>query len=113
MTTIRIANITEEEIVFSNGQRITFDHPQDCCEYNYADFKQLDDLARTYNFQLPLKFEAVNESGFRFGDSRRMFFVPCYSDQNGYYTCEIDIYYSGYANGNKPVLSFDAEFRDC
>ena len=112
MATIRIIDITEEEIVFSNGQRITFDHNQDCCELNYADFEQLDDLARAYKFQLPLKFEAVNDCGFRFGDSRRMFFVPCYSYQNGYYTCEIDIYYSGYANGNKPVLSFDAEFHE-
>lgn len=113
MTTIKITKITGEEIVFSNGQRITFDHDQDCCECNYADFQQLDDLARSYNFQLPLMFKAVDKGGFCFGDSRRMFFVPCYSEQNGYYTCEIDIYYSGYAKGNKPVLSFDAKFCEC
>ena len=111
MATTRIASITEEAIVFSNGQSITFDHCQDCCENNFADFQQLDDLARAYKFQLPLKFEAVDGCGFRFGDNRRMFFVPCYSEQNGYYTCEIDIYYSGYTEG--PVLSFDAEFCDC
>lgn len=107
--TVHIVEVNDEAIVFDDGSRITFDHDRDCCEWNYADFEQLDDLARAYNFQLPLKFEAVNEGGFRFGDSRRMFFVPCYSDQNGYYTCAIDIYYTGYSERNEPVLSFDAK----
>ena len=111
MTTIKITNITDEAIEFSDGSRITFDHSQDCCEWNWADFSQLDDLARAYNFQLPLRFEAVQNSGFRFGDSRRMFFVPCYSDQNGYYTDEIDIYYTHFKHGNEPVLAFGAECR--
>ena len=110
MPTIQITEINNEEILFSDGTRITFDHEQDCCENNYADFEQLDDLARNYNFQKPLVFESVNEYGFRFGDSRRMFFVPCYSEQNGYYSDKIDIYYTDY--GNKPVLSFDAELAE-
>lgn len=109
---MKITNITGEAIEFSDGSRITFDHEQDCCECNYADFEQLDDLARAYNFQLPLRFEAIQGSGFRFGDSRRMFFVPCYSEQNGYYTDEIDIYYTRFKKGNEPVLAFSAEFRE-
>lgn len=112
MKTVKITSITDEAIEFSDGSRITFDHEQDCCEWNYADFEQLDDLARAYTFQLPLRFEAIKGSGFRFGDSRRMFFVPCYSEQNGYYTDEIDIYYSNFKKGNEPVLAFNAEFRD-
>jgi hypothetical protein len=24
-----------------------------------------------------------------------MVFVPCYSEQNGYYSCDVDIYYNG------------------
>jgi len=112
MTTIKIVSINDKAIEFSDGSRITFDHDQDCCEWNWADFEQLDDLARTYKFQLPLCFEAVDGSGFRFGDNRRMFFVPCYSDQNGYYTDEIDIYYSHFKKGNEPVLAFCAEMRE-
>lgn len=108
---IRITEITDMAITFSDGSRITFDHEQDCCEWNYADFEQLDDLARSYEFHLPLLFESVPGSGFRFGDSHRQFFVPCYSDQNGYYTDWIDIYYTGYKNGNEPVLGFDANMR--
>ena len=90
-----ISKTNEYEIQFENGSVITFDHDQDCCEYNYADFRQLDDEAKYYNYDTEIKFEAVEGSGFRFGDNNRMFFVPCYSQQNGYYTDNIDIYFNG------------------
>lgn len=89
---------TEENLIeFSDGSRITCDHEQDCCEWNYADCDQLDDLARGYDFNTAkLTFEAVDGSGFRFGDRpERMFFVPCYSEQNGYYSSDIDVYLNG------------------
>lgn len=89
---------TEENLIeFSDGTRITCDHEQDCCEQNYADCDQLDDLALGYNFNTSkLVFERVDGSGFRFGDRpERMFFVPCYSVQNGYYSCDIDVYLNG------------------
>ena len=101
----KIYEVTDEYVVFSDGSIITFNHDQDCCEDNYADFNQLDDLARSYTFCGKMLFEAVENSGFKFGDSRRMFFVPCYSEQNGYYTDEIDIYYN-----RELVLSFSAKF---
>ena len=104
---MKISKITDDEIVFDNGNHITYDHEQDCCEWNYADFKQLDDLAKNCDFPEMLIFESVEESGFRFGDSLNMFFVPCYSEQNGYYTRNLKIYYNG-----KEVLSFDCEFAD-
>lgn len=89
---VTITNIDDEAITFSDGRKITYWHEQDCCEWNYADFEQLDDIARNYIFELPLKFQRARH-GFRFGDSRRMFFVPCYSEQNGYYTYAINIKY--------------------
>ena len=89
---MKILKVTEEEIIFRNGNTISFDHEQDCCEYNYADFKQLEPEAFEYDFDEDLKFEACNY-GFRFGDNGRMFYIPCYSLQNGYYTDEVDIYY--------------------
>ena len=91
---VTIAEVTDEYIKFSNDSKITFDHEQDCCEYNYADFKQLDDLARNATFTLPLSFEEC-DYGFRFGNEYKMYFVPCYSDQNGYYSNDIDIYFDG------------------
>lgn len=91
---ITIKEINEDVIIFSDNSCITYGHEQDCCEHNYADFSQIDDLARNHKFITPLKFERVRE-GFQFGDSQRMFFVPCYSEQNGYYTNDVDIYYNG------------------
>ena len=92
---MKIKTIDEECITFDNGNTITYDHRQDCCEWNYADFAQLDDIARDYDFNEDLQFQPLECEGFRFGDSRQMFFVPCYSEQNGYYTAELDIYYNG------------------
>ena len=103
---MKIKEINSGHILFDNGNIITFDHCPDCCENNYADFEQLDDIARNADFSPKLDFKAVNGSGFRFGNRpNNMHFVPCYSEQNGYYSDDIDIYYNG-----KKVLSFDAEF---
>ena len=43
---MRILKITEHTIEFDNGKDISFEHDQECCEINYADFEQLDSLAR-------------------------------------------------------------------
>lgn len=93
---MKIASITDEKILFDNGNSITFDNRADCCEYNYADFEQLDDIARATTFDPNLEFQACEESGFLFGNRPgKMFFVPCYSRQNGYYSTDVDIYYNG------------------
>lgn len=90
---MRILKITEDFIEFDNGKRIEFYHCCDCCEINYADFKQLEPLARDVDFSEPLVFESCTY-GFRFGNPPvNMFFVPCYSEQNGYYSNELDIRY--------------------
>lgn len=91
---MKIVKITDEAIIFDNGNEITFGHCQDCCEWNYADFKQVDDIARATDFDPNLKFEVVENSGFRFGNEGKMFFVPCYSEQNGYYSNDVEIYYN-------------------
>lgn len=104
----KITKLDDNLIEFSDGACITCDHEQDCCEYNYADCQQLDDLARNYDFDTQkLVFEGVDEYGFRFGDRReRMFFVPCYSIQNGYYTCHLDVYLNG-------VIQTSLECEEC
>ena len=90
----KIINIEENCIEFSDGTVIHCNHEEDGCAYNYADFPQLDDLARNHDFKTStLRFEAVDGSGFRFGDSSfTMFFVPCYSEQSGCYSSDIKIY---------------------
>jgi hypothetical protein len=91
---MKIKKVNSNEIIFDNGDIITFDHSQDCCEYNYADFEQIEEIAYDINFKEPLKFEKT-DFGFRFGDNRIMFFVPCYSTQNGYYSNDVEIYFNG------------------
>lgn len=99
-----ITEVTDEKIYFSNGNVISYYHCADCCEYNYADFSHLDTEAKSYVFRGPLSFEAVDGAGFRFGDSRRKFFVPCYSEQNGYYSSDVDIYLN-----DEQVLNLECE----
>lgn len=110
---MKIIQVTDEAIVFGNGNKITYDHVQDCCESNFADFKSLEDtLAMETEFDDNLVFEVVKGygddnkgSGFRFCNPNNMFFVPCYSYQNGYYTTDIQIYYT------KEVLNLMCEER--
>lgn len=105
---MRLISIGETTLTFSNGSVIYFNHDRDCCENNYADFSYLDDESdiKEVDFPEDLTFEFVEGSGFRFGFSERMYFVPCYSEQNGYYASDIDIYYN-----DKLVCSGDAERR--
>ena len=106
---MKIVEITNEHIKFNNGNVIHYDHEQDCCEWNYADFEQLDDLGRNTEFDENLDFEFVEDCGFRFGNQPyKMFFIPCYSEQNGYYSTDINIYYN-----NELVCCGLAEFIDC
>ena len=93
---MKITNINDYEIRFDNGKRITFDHVQDCCERNYAQFEylkeELDGAIFDMEFQEPLVFEHL-KYGFNFGNHGKMFFIPCYSAQNGYYSRGVDIYF--------------------
>lgn len=91
---MRIKKVTDGYIEFDTGDTLYSYHMPACCEYNYAAFKEVDDLALEADFDQPLMFEAVF-GGFRFGNEGKMFFVPCYSNQNGYYTNEVDIELNG------------------
>ena len=105
---IRIIKVDDECIEFNNGSKIEFDHNPDCCEWNYADFSQLEPLARKTTFTLPLTFEKAENSGFRFGNPpQKMFFIPCYSEQNGYYSTDVDIYFN-----HRQVLNIDCDYED-
>lgn len=99
---MNISKVTDEVIEFDNGNKITYDHDADCCEDNYADFSILNENHVNYNvdFDTELTFDFIDGMGFRFGSKDkwgdfRWIFIPCYSEQNGYYTDEIDIYYNG------------------
>lgn len=102
---MKIKSIDDSAITFDNGIDITFDHVAYYREYNYAAFEEVDDLAKNFEFSENLIFEAVPHYGFRFGNNpQNMVYVPCYSDQNGYYSNDVDIYYN-----DKQVLNVDCE----
>lgn len=100
---MKIVEVTDEHIKFDNDNKITFQHERDCCEWNYADFSVINPNVINFDADFPeeLEFKFVNGAGFLFGcEDIGWIFVPCYSDQNGYYSTEIEIWYN-----NKCVLS--------
>ena len=103
---MKIKKVTEGYIEFDNAKRITFDHCQECCECNYADFSVLspNTVNIHHDFEEPLTFKLIEGIGFSFGNPGHMIFIPCYSDQNGYYTNEVDIYFD-----DERVLTVEAE----
>ena len=105
---MRISKVTEDCILFDNGNIIEYNHERQCCEDNYADFKQIEDTAYRYDFDENLLFERC-EYGFRFGDKKRMFFIPCYSIQNGYYSYDIEIYYCNKNSEAITILETECE----
>lgn len=90
----KIVYTKDNLLVFDDGTDITCDHQNWCCEYNYAKFEDIDDICRGTDFDTSnLVIEPVEGYGFRFGNlPAKMFFVPCYSKQNGYYSFDLEIY---------------------
>ena len=92
---MKIKEINRCGIFFDNGNAITYGYDPECYEDNYPDFLQLEHTGiEDEEFSEDLEFEEL-ESGFRFGSWGNMFYVPCYSYQNGYYSNCLDIFYNG------------------
>lgn len=72
----------EEKLYFTNGMHIYFEHEQDCCESVYVAWEEMDDLLKTTVFEGGLFIEIVDSCGIRINGH----FVPCYDEQNGYYS---------------------------
>lgn len=106
---MKIKKIDESNIIFDDESYLTWDYKQDCCEYNYADFEQIEKSALNYDFDKDTFRLIPNDYGFRFGDKNRTFFIPCYSQQNGFYSSEVDIFYRD-KDGNKIL---DLKKIDC
>ena len=102
---MKIVKWTEDYVYFDDGSYITYDHEQDCCECNYADFSILEVMYHGEAFEY-YKIQAVNGAGFLLklyqddGDKPILFgrtgylniFIPCYSEQNGYYSSDLEIH---------------------
>lgn len=102
---MKIKQINEDEIVFDNNYKLRYYHEQDCCESVYADFEML----KNYNVSVKtgkninikeIEFvetlgalvEGVTGAGFNIiSIIGEKFFVPCYSQQNGYYSSNLEL----------------------
>lgn len=82
-----VNKINEFGVVLRNGIVIKYHHDQDCCEVVYADFKQLLDTTFQTEKLVDIKIEQVPGSGFRING----YFVPCYNQQNGYYSDRLEL----------------------
>lgn len=102
---MKIIKIEETKITFNNGYELKYYHEQDCCECVYADFS----ILRTYNvstktgktinikeidFHENLKDLIQGKLGCGFNlvsKTGEKFFVPCYNEQNGYYSSDLEL----------------------
>ena len=87
-------------LLFDNGTTVVDEHRQDCCESVYADWDQLKDTdVLSHDFQEDLIIEGVEDSGFRLEG----YFIPCYNEQNGYYSDELEILIKKPGNKTKTI----------
>ena len=98
---IKLTKFDDEMIYFSDGSTISYSHNQNCCECNYADFSVLENykdlLDKEWNeftvgpidgMGIMLTLIGNNEFGIPITPG---ILIPCYSEQNGYYSTNLDI----------------------
>ena len=114
---MKIKEIKEEEIIFDNGYKLKYFHDQDCCELVYADFeilkkynvstktgKKIDIYEIDFCEELNQLVKGIKNCGFNLlSKIGEKFFVPCYNDQNGNYSDELELI----LNKNRNVEKMD------
>ena len=102
---MKIKEINKEKIVFDNGYELEYYHEQDCCEHVYADFEVVKDYnvstktgkiinIKDIDFEEHLEYliQGIENEGFNMiSKIGEKFFVPCYNEQNGYYSSELEL----------------------
>ncbi len=104
---MKIAKIGYEYIEFDNGQRLTCEHQQDCCEQVYADFENMQVMGvreKNYVYSNELDFfprildsiVPIADLGFYIVTMQGIcLLVSCYNLQNGYYSSNLELRYMG------------------
>lgn len=92
---MKIVSFEMNSLMFDNGNSIVACNDANCFKHSYADFTQLEKTSLNHNFDEKTFKMIPCDSGFRFGDRSRTFFVHCYSgftflrrsnsNQNEYY----------------------------
>ena len=100
---VNLVETIEDGIKFSDGTEISTYHSQDCCEHVYADWSYILENDFPKNIR-GISISIVPNSGillhFELGNPHEKvppIFVPCYNEQNGYYSSNLELIAS---NGN-------------
>lgn len=98
----KITKFDDDVIKFSNGWGIFCHHAPECCELNWADCSVLSNYPDIFKTEFDdFDIEPVDDIGFllklhrknQFGiDIWKKILIPCYSEQNGYYSTNLDVY---------------------
>lgn len=102
---MKIKQINEDNIIFDNGYKLEYYHSQDCCEAVYADFEMLKNYnvstvtgkiidIKEIDFRENLErlIEGIEGQGFNMiSKKEEKFFIPCYNQQNGYYSSSLEL----------------------
>ena len=78
----------DETLSFDDGSFVAFNQHVNTYSWNYPDFTSLDD---TGFFES--EFDHIHLEEYSGGFRINGFAVNCYSDQNGYYSNDVDIFY--------------------
>lgn len=100
-----LEKVDESGIYFTNGAKITHYHIQDWCENVYASWREgLVDTGFENQKFYEIKIELVENYGIRVNG----YGIPCYNEQNGYYSHQLDITFT---DVDGTIKNYDA--RDC
>ena len=121
---MKIKEINENSIIFDNGYKLEYYHEQDCCEIVYADFEVLKNYNVSTKTGKNIKIEEIefseNLREFAVGIEKmgfnmiskigEKFFIPCYNDQNGYYSSDLELIL--YKEETKEIMDISEFVKD-
>jgi hypothetical protein len=102
-----MVKICERGITLNDGTYIEDSHEQDCCEHVYADWNELKTQTGALEMLEALTLEKVDITPCEYGFRMNGFFVPCYNEQNGYYSNDLSILVNGTG------VTLDLENMEC